>query len=187
MNRKWLAACLAMFAGSAGAELLNISAGGLHSNTVSQIACTIASSTAPTFQGFYAVIVLAEGRSEGSNPKLTLRSLTMNNLEAYNLNWQEPTYGPNGATTATPEQLASIYDGLLRRPGSPQDAAMLYLMAPGEAICAFTNEEGARTANVAVSITDVTARILQGQSAGPSNALARALGALPLAGSRLAR
>lgn len=142
------------------AEVLNISTAGLQSNTIQQTACTIVSSKdTPNIKGYRALVVFAESREGGQNPKVRAESLSRNN-RLTNTDWRGSIY-KNGSTLK-PVNAENFYSRVLRLPARETDAALTFFGKPGESVCAFSLEEGTdgNTYPVSLSITDVTENYL---------------------------
>lgn len=142
------------------AEVLNISTAGLQSNTIQQTACTIVSNkNTPDIKGYRALVVFAESREGGQNPKVRAESLSRNNRHT-NTDWRGAVY-KNGAALK-PVNAENFYAQVLRLPARASDAALTFFAKPGESVCAFSLEEGAdgNTYPVSLSITDVTEKYL---------------------------
>lgn len=146
---------------TASAEMLNISASGLHSATVEQIACTIVSNDdSVTVNGYRMLAVFAESGAGGSNARVLARSL-QHPYEISNNDWR-------GVITINGDPVGNIdneplFSKTLRLPSRISDAAFAFMALPGEPLCAFSTEEGNPAGFFAVnlSITDITEAYLQ--------------------------
>lgn len=149
------------FSTPVGAEMLNISASGLHSSNIEQIACTIVSNDDTiTVNGFRILAVFAESGVGGKNARVIARSL-QNPYEVSNNDWR-------GVITINGDPISNInneplFSKTLRLPSSNADAALAFMALPGEPLCAFSTEEGNATGFFAVnlSITDITEAYLK--------------------------
>ncbi|MBX3632996.1 MAG: hypothetical protein ABS38_08445 [Acidovorax sp. SCN 68-22] len=160
-HRHWMGAIgAALLACSAHADLLNVSSTSLQSTSQEAIACTIIGTGGATYQGYKVLVAFAEGGSADSNPKLRVRSLS-SSVVFENDNWQGPQY-LNGQVVNNGADLASLYTSTLSRtPNQPNDAAVLVLFSPGEAVCAHSTEVSSTDLKRAsVALTDVTNMVL---------------------------
>ena len=164
MKKSVVAVSVLLAAGLAHADLLNISAGAMHSaSNLQGNACTIVGTGGPLFEGTKVLYVFAESVGTGRDPMLKVSSLKYN-LVLQNDDWQKPWYLNGAAQTPVP---ATLYSNLLRLPRKTTDAALIYFADPGEPVCAFTNEhtDDSNLYQVQISITDVTSFVASAKSA----------------------
>lgn len=146
---------LAAAAGSATADLKNISANGVHTGTNLEAgACTIVGTSGSLYRGRKILYVFAESTGNGRDPMLKVSSLKYN-LVAQNDDWEEEYYLNGSAQAPVP---ASLYSSFLRLPRRATDAALVFFADPGEPVCAATKEysNDSNLYQVQISITDVT-------------------------------
>lgn len=154
-----LAGVATVLCSQASADMLNISTTGYHSANTPQIACSIVSTGQPTYEGYRVLIVFAEKYDNGSDPLVLATSLSRT-YEVHNFDWQDTSYVNDVAID--PFDTVGVYSTYLRLPKAVFDAALVYYALPGEAVCAYSWEEGSGGAmvGVSVSITDVTKNVL---------------------------
>lgn len=154
-----LAGVVTAFCSQASADMLNISTTGYHSANIPQIACSIVSTGQPNYQGYRVLIVFAEKNDNGSDP-LVLATALSRTYEVYNFDWQDTSYVNDVAID--PFDTVGVYSTYLRLPKAVFDAGLVFYALPGEAVCAYSWEEGGSGAmvGVSVSITDVTKNVL---------------------------
>jgi hypothetical protein len=147
---------LILAASAAHAELMNISATATHSASDLQgIACTIVGTTGPLYRGSKILFVFAESAGNGRDPKVRVSSMKYD-LVVANEDWRKPWF-LNGEAFVHDAEI--LYSSFLRTPYKPTDAALIYFADPGEAVCAYTNEQTSDGGQYAVQIAfnDITA------------------------------
>ena len=155
--RGYVCAGLIAASGAAHADLMNISANGVHSVSLAAGACAIVGREGPLYRGTKVLYVFAESIGNGRDPALTLTSLKYN-IVARNDDWQSSYYVNGVAKAPVP---ASLYSTFLRLPRRATDSAMIYFADPGEPVCASTNESAsdANLYQVQISVSDMTATL----------------------------
>ncbi|WP_406623286.1 hypothetical protein [Acidovorax sp. SDU_ACID1] len=149
---------------AAHADLKNVSATTLQSNTTEAIACTIIATGGPTYQGYKVLVAFSETNG-GGNP--TARVSNFNRTINYtNDNWTEHPMYLNGEAIGTAEQLRPFYiNGVGRTPQSATDSAMLVLFPPGEAACMYSTEvSSGNLTRTSLAMTDITSSIAGAKS-----------------------
>lgn len=163
MKRFLIGTVLASASAMASAELMNISAGGLHTDTQRAVACTIVDDGTVLISGRVALFVFAEGEGEG-DPDLRVWSLDRDSVYTSN-NWGDGfDVTLNGQTTHInlrdiDPNGGLLYPTLLRAPRRAKDAAAFVLANRGEKVCAqsFDKSGTGKQQAVALSITDLNA------------------------------
>ena len=167
-----LVAGIVLAAGSANADLMNISATAMHTaSSLQGIACTIAGTSGPLYRGSKILFVFAESAGNGRDTKMRVSSLKYD-LTLTNEDWRKP-YMLNGV--AYNHDSEGLFSSFLRTPYKSTDAAVIYFADPGEAVCVYSNEQTSDTAQyqVQISITDrtdvITAAGLKSAPAGAAD------------------
>lgn len=163
MKRLLIGAAMALASAMANADLMNISAGGLHSDAQRAVACTIVDDGTVLISGRVALFVFAEGEGEG-DPDLRVWSLDRDSVYTSN-NWGDGfDVTLNGQTTHInlrdiDPNGGLVYPTLLRAPRRANDAAAFVLANRGEKVCAqsFDKSGTGKQQSVAISITDLNA------------------------------
>jgi len=167
-SKRVLVAGLMLAASAAHAELMNISATATHSASDLQgIACTIVGTTGPLYRGTKILFVFAESAGTSRDTKVRVSSLKYN-LVVTNEDWRKP-WSINGESFVHDSEI--LYSSFLRTPNKPTDAALIYFADPGEAVCAYSNEQTSDGGQYAVQIAfnDMTAAFTAaGFKAAPS-------------------
>lgn len=155
-SKRVLVAGLLLAASAAHAELMNISATATHSASGLQgIACTIVGTTGPLYRGSKILFVFAESAGNSRDTKIRVSSLKYD-LVVTNEDWRKP-WSMNGEAFVHEAEI--LYSTFLRTPYKPTDAAIVYFADPGEAVCAFSNEQTSDSGQypVQIAFNDMTA------------------------------
>ncbi len=162
MMKKGIALAAAMvFASAAQADLKNVSATGLSSNSQGFIACTIVDEGTTLLSGGVLLLAFAESRGNG-DPAIRVWSLHRD-LAITNDNWRDGMdFHAEGQTQRASLRELDDEEGnpyrFLRNPNGVADAAVVFPARPGEAVCAESKDKiSGELLPVSVSITDMNA------------------------------
>lgn len=157
-----LTSILALSTVSAKAELMNISATAMYTGNQRALACTIVDTGTTLLSGGVLIFAFAEGNGAG-DPGIKVWSL-YRNISASNESWGDGfTLQINGETAHVSLREIDTRNGnpyatLLRSPYRQNDAAVVMLALPGEAICAESyDRSGAAPTTVSLAFTDLNA------------------------------